>query len=175
VRRAGLVAVTAAAALALLLSGCVPRTPHPTPTHSEARMTPDAARSRVLSVIEATQKAVGGSWRLLDGGADGCRLAGGGTGIVFPFTRTGPGVPAPRDDMAATVTEIWHAAGFDPVASSTTVAGQPVTQLRYPAQGYDHDGIYLQAWLGEHGSSIQGQSACVPGDADAYNGTHADG
>ena len=129
------------------------------------------AHDEIDAVLSGAERVIGGSWQRLDSGAQFCTMAGGNKGAVFPFMRIGPGVPsAQRAAILASVTQQWTAAGFAPTAlDGDTYDGVADSELRYPASGYGTDGVYLSLQLSVNASSAEGQSRCIPGDADTIN------
>ena len=129
------------------------------------------AHDEIDGVLRGAQQVIGGSWQRLDTGAELCTTASGKKGAVFPFMRIGPGVPAAqRAAILAEVTQQWTAAGFAPTAvQGDTYEGVADDELRYPASGYGTDGVYLSLQLSVNASSAEGQSRCIPGDADKIN------
>jgi hypothetical protein len=162
--------LAAALLLTAVLAGCTP-SPSPTPTHEGTTMNATQAHDEIDAVLATAQQAVGGSWQALDTGAEICSTASGKKGAVFPFMRIGPGVPADqRAAIIASVTKKWTAAGFAPtLLAGDTYDGVADSELRYPASGYGTDGVYLSLQLSIKASGAEGQSRCIPGDADKIN------
>jgi hypothetical protein len=158
------------ALLAAVLVGCT-AVPTPTPTPKESSMNATEAHDELDHVLLGAQRAIGGSWQSLDGGAEICRTASSEKGAVFPFMRLGPGVPPDQQAaIFATVAEQWKTAGFAPtMLDDSTIAGVAVSELRYPATGNGVDGVYLSLRLSINASDAEGQSRCIPGDADKIN------
>ena len=76
-----------AAAIVLVLAGCVPTTPQEDTTMDHVE-----AKAQLVTLLEAAQDAIGGEWERSDAGAQTCTLAGGGDGASYSLVRLGPAV-----------------------------------------------------------------------------------
>lgn len=115
--------------------------------------------------VESTQAMVPGTWEASDSGASPCGTSGAQWGI----TRLGPG--ANGEDRTHIIDEIetaWKDNDWKPTRSK--IGGDaPGLQLRYPAAGVFDDGFFVEIGITEYGSSIQAQTPCAHGNADALN------
>lgn len=113
---------------------------------------------------EATQAIIGGDWLASDTSARPCT-----NGVQWVITRGGPGSePDTRAAELDRIDERWRAAGWEPVRSDIT-GDAPGQQLRYPASGVFEDGFFIEFGTTDNGSTLQIQTPCAPGDADALN------
>ncbi len=131
----------------------------------------DEARDEVVSVLDAAQAVIGGEWESTEFGARPCAPDGGGTGAQVIFQRLGPPVDeAGLDGVAAEIVGVLADAGFDATSSeSATPDGLRVIRGSYPADGVDADGFRIAFGVSPNGSTLDGTSRCVPGDADLIN------
>jgi hypothetical protein len=114
----------------------------------------------------AVQGAVGGEWEYLDGGARPCER-GLGTGAQSPLGRTGQGVPLERQqDLVDEVVAQWTAADLPPQVGSLSAEGSDIVTVRYPASGWDEDGMYFEVRISERSTALLGHPRCVAGDYD---------
>ncbi|KQO59968.1 hypothetical protein [Curtobacterium sp. Leaf261] len=115
--------------------------------------------------VESTQAMVGGEWEASDTGATAC----GSSGAQWGITRLGPGAsPGDRERIIDEIETAWKANGWKP--TRTKIGGDaPGLQLRYPAAGTFDDGFFIELGITDYGSSMQSQTPCEPGDADALN------
>lgn len=150
--------------MVVVLAGCAGGK-DPVMDHTEAKV-------ELEGLFAVAYDRVGGAWESLDRGAEPCTLPSGGTGARYPLTRLGPGVPKEQQQAVIdTVVAGWTKAGFTPtVTDLPPVNGLVVIEVRYPASGYGVDGLAMQFWIAHTGTSLDGQTRCVPGDADKING-----
>ncbi|WP_420368709.1 hypothetical protein [Curtobacterium sp. L1-20] len=115
--------------------------------------------------VEASQAIVGTGWLASDTAARAC----GGDGAQWVLTRFGPGTqPDDRTAQFEDLTKRWEAKGWKPVR--TEFGGDsPGVQLRYPAASTLDDGFFIEYRSTSHGSTLQLQTPCTPGDVDALN------
>lgn len=114
---------------------------------------------------EATQAIIGGDWVASDTAARPC----GADGVQWVITRLGPGTAlASRTDELDRIDERWKAVGWKAERSDIT-GDAPGKQLRFPAASALEDGFFIEFGTTDHGSTLQMQTPCVPGDADSLN------
>ena len=147
-----------------VLAGCGTRGEDPTMDHKQAR-------DELDGLFQQVQTIVGGEWESLDSGAEKCGLPSGGVGARYGLGRIGPGVPLEQQQAVIDeVVRVWSEAGFEPtVTVKPEVKGIVVTEVRYPASGYGLDGLAMQFWVATSATTLDGQTRCVPGDADEIN------
>lgn len=128
------------------------------------------AKAQLVSLLEFAQTTIGGEWQRSDSGARDCER-GDGTGASYLLSRIGPGLPdADQQRALDAIAADWAENGVD--ATLTTkpeVNGVVVTELRYPAEGADPDGFFVELWISDRASTLAGQSRCASGDAAAIN------
>ena len=153
--------------LALVLSGCSPAVQR----GKNPKMDYPQAQAELAKLYALAQDAVGGSWEYTELGADVCGLPSGAKGAQTGGVSYGPGVPLDRQQaIIDQVVAAWTRAGFKPfVLARPPVKTIISTQVRYPASGYGVDGFTLSFEVATTASSLDGQTRCVPGDADAIN------
>lgn len=162
----------ATGAAVLMIAGCSNSRPdeEPNVNRPSARSEPRATDAKAAwdglnERIESTQSMVPGEWEASDSGASACGTSGAQWGI----TRLGPGASA--DDRTRIIDRIetaWKNYGWEPTRS-TFGGDAPGLQLRYPAGGVFDDGFFVEIGITEYGSSIQAQTPCAQGDANALN------
>ncbi len=133
------------------------------------------ARVQIVELLSAAQKVVGGSWVDEDGGAEICTTPSGKPGASFPLSRSGPAVPLEQQQaMVEAVDALWKKAGYPGVQSLQFIKGAQGIALDYPQEfGTAPDGAHLTFAVSTGGSYVDAQTACVEGDADAYNAAHS--
>ncbi|TCK63725.1 hypothetical protein [Curtobacterium sp. PhB136] len=160
-------AVVSAIAFALLIDGCSGSGTEPTMADAKTAGVGSAeiAWTAGNALAESTQDAVGGSWLASDSAAEAC----GADGARWGITRLGPGTDKhTRADTVDRIERLWRSAGYEPVR--THIGGDaPGTQLRYPSAGTFDDGFFIEFGTTEYGSTVEMQTPCAPGDADALN------
>ncbi|ROP64807.1 hypothetical protein [Curtobacterium sp. ZW137] len=120
---------------------------------------------RMNAEAEATQALIGGDWLSADTAARSC----GANGAQWVIARFGPSTDTDARDVALDRMETrWRAKGWDPVRSDIT-GDAPGKQLRYPAGNTLADGFFIEFGITEHASTLQLQTPCTPGDANALN------
>jgi hypothetical protein len=145
----------------LTSAGCAPSTT----TQEDPNVDHREATAELDELFRIAQDAVGGEWDINDGGAEACALPSGETGAQFGFARYGAGVPL--DQQQAVVDAVvagWTARDFVPTLGTSTLPDAELTTVRYPASGWGDDGLYLDFHVSDKGSSLLGQTRCVPGD-----------
>lgn len=158
--------LVAAGSLTLALNACSGTTGSTTPSGSTgAASSAKSAWDDLNRKVESTQAIIPGQWEISDSGATAC----GGSGAQWGITRLGPGASA--DDRAHLIDQVeaaWKSDGWTPIR--TRIGGDaPGLQLRYPAAGTFDDGFFIELGITDYGSSMQSQTPCEPGDADALN------
>jgi hypothetical protein len=158
--------LVAAGSLMLALNACSGTTGSTTPSGSTAAASSaKSAWDDLDQKVESTQAIIPGEWEASDSGASECGTSGARWGIA----RLGSGASA--DDRARLIDQVgaaWKADGWTP--TRTELGGDaPGLQLRYPAVGSLDDGFFIELGITEHGTSIQAQTPCAPGDVDALN------
>lgn len=125
----------------------------------------EAAWTTANALAESTQAAVRGTWLASDSAAESC----GNDGVHWGITRLGPGTDTQARSAALDgFEELWNEAGYDP--DRISIGGDaPGTELRYPRSGTLDTGFFIEFGTTEHGSTLQMQTPCAPGDADALN------
>jgi hypothetical protein len=148
----------------VVLAGCEMQGENPKMDHQQAW-------DELDGLFQQAQTIVGGEWENIDGGARKCGLPSGGSGAQYPFGRFGSGVPVEQQQAVIDeVVRVWSEAGFEPtVIVKPEVKGIVVTEVRYPASGYGVDGLAMQFWVATSATTLDGQTRCVPGDADEIN------
>jgi hypothetical protein len=124
------------------------------------------AEWRVLSEqVAQTQSIVGGTWESVDTSARQCSE----DGAQWAITRIGPGVSATeRDALMDRVERAWAKNGWKPARTHIT-GDAPGLQLRFPAGGFDDRRFFIELGSTVHGTTIQAQTPCAPGDVDQLN------
>jgi hypothetical protein len=148
--------------LFLALSGCS-RAEDPHMDHTEAM-------AELNGLFEIAQDAVVGEWEAGDDGAEPCSLPSGAVGVKYVFARYGPALPP--DQHLAVVNAVvadWSANGLTASAGTSTLGDVQISTARYPENGWGDDGLYIELRVGVNGSSILGQTRCVPGNAGRIN------
>lgn len=148
----------------VVLAGCGARGEDPKMDHQEARDEMDG-------LFQQVQTIVGGEWESLDSGAEDCSLPSGGVGARYGLGRIGPGVAKEQQQAVIDqVVRVWAEAGFEStVTELPPVNGLVVVEVRYPASGYGVDGLAMRFGIGLRSTDLDGQTRCVPGDADEIN------
>jgi hypothetical protein len=161
-----LTAPIAALTLCLITAGC-----SSTPVPKEPSMTAsdNAAAKKVWQEMnaeaESAQATLEGDWLASDTAARAC----GSGGAQWVITRFGPGTEAAhRDDLLKELSTRWSAKGWNPTRSTIT-GDAPGVQLRYPDSVSLNNGFFVEFRTTEHGSSLQIQTPCTPGDVDQLN------
>lgn len=163
--RVGAVAVVSANTVLLTMSGCA----------QEKGEDPDmdyfTARAEMDSLLTTVQDLIGGEWESADRGAGPCPLPSGDTGAQAPLARSGQGVPKERKEaLVDQVTALWTEAGFPPVRNEKPLSdGNARITLAYPESGVGQDRVYIPLTVSELASTVDGQTRCVPGDADTLD------
>ncbi|MFJ3385114.1 MULTISPECIES: hypothetical protein [unclassified Curtobacterium] len=150
--------------LVFALAGCASAT---TPPRLRATDPAGAEREwdRMNAEAEATQALIGGDWRSVDTAARPC----GADGVQWVITRFGPSTDTDARDVALDrMGTRWRAKGWNPVRSDIT-GDAPGKQLRYPAANTLADGFFIEFGITEHASTLQLQTPCTAGDANALN------
>jgi hypothetical protein len=140
------------------LSGCASTNDDPTMTHNESV-------HELNDLFLAAQDSIGGSWENADSAAEACELASGATGARAAFGRFGQGVAVEQQQSVVdSITAEWSDAGFDPTVTTGVDGDVDFLRVAYPESGQGPDGMYVELKFNENGSSILGQTRCVPGD-----------
>lgn len=129
------------------------------------------AQAELKKLYAMAQDAVGGTWKYTELGADVCGLPSGAKGAQTGGFSYGPGVPLEQQQaIIDQIVDAWTKAGFVPsVSARPPVKNIVSTQVRYPASGYGVNGFTLSFEVATTASTLDGQTRCVPGDADAIN------
>lgn len=128
------------------------------------------AMQELDGLFRIAQDALGGDWESGDDGAEACELPSGEAGVRYVFARYGTALAADQQTTVVdTIVAGWTARDFTPTAGTDTSGEVEISTVRYPATGRGVDGLYMQFRAGVNGSSIQGQTRCVPGDAGQIN------
>lgn len=116
-------------------------------------------------LVAQTQAIVGGSWQPVDSSASAC----GAGGAQWGLTRLGRGTSTDeRPALVHQIERLWRASGWTP--ELTAIGGDaPGTQLRLPASGVDDRGFFIELGFTVHGTTIDAQTPCAPGDVDWLN------
>jgi hypothetical protein len=154
--------VTAAAsgilAVTLFLTGCASSEIDSTMDHTESA-------HELNELFVSVQDAIGGEWENADSAAEACELPSGGTGARAALGRFGQGVPVEQQQSVVdSITAEWSDAGFDPTITTGVDGDVDFLRVAYPESGQGPDGMYVELKFNENGSSILGQTRCVPGD-----------
>jgi hypothetical protein len=151
----------------VVLSGCSPAVQK----GKDPKMDYPQAQAELARLYAMAQDAVGGTWKPMEFGADSCALPSGARGAQTGGGSDGPGVPLEQQRaIIDQVVAAWTRAGFKPfVSARPPVKSIVATQVRYPASGYGVDGFTLSFEIATTASTVDGQTRCVPGDADAIN------
>lgn len=120
---------------------------------------------RLSALVAQTQAIVGGSWQPVDSSASAC----GDGGAQWGLTRIGRGTTTDeRPTLIAQIERLWRTNGWTP--ERTAIGGDaPGTQLRFPGSGVDRRGFFIELGATVHGTAIQAQTPCAPGDVDQLN------
>lgn len=120
---------------------------------------------RLSALVAQTQRIIGGSWRPVDSSASAC----GGGGAQWGLTRLGRGTTTDeRPALIAQIERLWRTHSW--LLERSAIGGDaPGTQLRFPASGVDERGFFIELGTTEHGTAIQAQTPCAPGDVDQLN------
>jgi hypothetical protein len=153
-------------AACLALAGCAI---DPTPEESQMTTTgSDNAKAvwdEMNAEIESSQAVLGTGWLASDTAARAC----GAGGAQWVLTRFGPGSqPDERDDLLGRLATRWEAKGWEAVRSEFG-GDAPGVQLRYPGASSFDDGFFIEFRSSVHGSTLQLQTPCTPGDVDELN------
>jgi hypothetical protein len=70
------------------------------------------------------------------------------------------------------VVAAWSANNLAASAGTSTLGNVQISTARYPENGWGVDGLYMELRVGVNGSSILGQTRCVPGNAGKINEEH---
>jgi hypothetical protein len=128
------------------------------------------AMAELDGLLKIAQDALGGEWEIGDSGARPCQLPSGETGVTYALARYGPPLPLDQQPAAVDTTVAgWSARDFTPVVGSESLEGVEINTVAYPASGTDADGVFMNLRVGEKGSSVSGQTRCVPGDYAQIN------
>lgn len=145
--------VAAAAAIALLLTGCAPQSP---PTPEVPTMTLEESKQQLLDIFDAAVAAAGGEWDLkTDRVPSTCSFASGEEGEMYSLVGAGPGAPDPAA-AAAAVAAAWRDLGYD---VRTREAEFGVVEVRYER---DEAGLYFAFGANDRATDLDGTSPCVP-------------
>ena len=141
----------------ILLTGCAS-----SPDGTDPTMTPEQAQQQLMELFTATSTLVDGDWDIQKRGPRDCTTQSGQVGVTFPMVGFGPASADP-ESAADQVAALWADRGYP--AHRSVIDGD-VIQLLYPD---DADGFGLQFWTNRSGSTLDGSTPCVPGDAAALN------
>ena len=160
-RRIGFVAFLT---VACTLAGCAAIGEDPAMDHIEAK-------AEIDTLFQVVQELVGGEWERHDSGALPCTLPSGSMGTEYKLDRIGPGVPVEQQRAVLDrVAEEWSDKGFELTTYAyPVIKGITVTAMRYPETGYGEDGLAFEFAVASSASTFEGQTRCVPGDADEIN------
>ncbi|WP_069712958.1 hypothetical protein [Curtobacterium sp. ER1/6] len=115
--------------------------------------------------VESSQDVVGSGWLASDTAARAC----GTRGVQWVINRYGPATTgAERTRVLDDLERRWTALGWQPVRAAIT-GDAPGQRLRYPATRSLDDGFFVEFGTTEHGSTLQLQTPCTPGDITALN------
>jgi len=165
-RRATILPAVAVCAGIFALAAC---SSAPVPEEPAASATGQDAAEKVWRTmnaeVESSQDVVGTGWLASDTAARPC----GTRGVQWVINRYGPGTSgAERTRVLDDLERRWTALGWQPVRSAIT-GDAPGQRLRYPANRSLDDGFFVEFGTTEHGSTLQLQTPCTPGDTTALN------
>ncbi|SEI96500.1 hypothetical protein SAMN04487917_103152 [Arthrobacter sp. yr096] len=168
--------VFAACSVFLLVSGCFPTTPgnsdtaNPSSSQSNSTsdlpisgegttMTPEAAGSELFGLLDEIQAMAPGEWTNKDVPAGGyCNFQGTGGGKEFGGSRTrGPLGDTERETLGQKVEEFYKSSGYDVKVFDQSTA----TNKLIITNGFGPDGLVLQVYTGDLGTTVAGNSRCV--------------
>ncbi|MGJ3192664.1 hypothetical protein FQP90_14365 [Paenarthrobacter nitroguajacolicus] len=161
----------------LLVSGCFStpqsngETANPSPSESTSTsnlpssgagttMTPEAASSELFGLLDEIQAMAPGDWTNKDVPAGGyCNFQGTGSGKEFGGSRTrGPLSVTDREVLRQKVEEFYKSRGYDVKVFDQSTA----TNKLIITNGFGPDGLVLQVYTGDLGTTVAGNSRCVP-------------
>jgi hypothetical protein len=151
----------------VVLSGCSPAVQK----GKDPKMDYPQAQAELARLYAMAQDAVGGTWKPMEFGADSCALPSGARGAQTGGGSDGPGVPLEQQQaIIDQVVAAWTKAGVVPVVSARPpIKGIVAVSVNYPGNWVDAVGRFVNFEIATTASTLEGQTRCVPGDADAIN------
>ncbi|MBT2503126.1 hypothetical protein [Curtobacterium sp. ISL-83] len=120
---------------------------------------------RLSEHVAQTQAIVGGSWEPVDSSARAC----GDGGAQWAITRLGRGTSlTERPALVEQIEREWKKYGWE--LNRTAIGGDaPGVRLRFPAGGSDERRFFIDIGFTVHGTTIEAQTPCAPGNVDQLN------
>jgi hypothetical protein len=168
--------LSTSAVLLLLVSGCSPSSPgqgtdtassgsqtaasNMLPDGKGVTMTADEARTEFFGLLDEIQAMAAGDWVNEDAPAGGyCNFQGTGNGKEFGGSRTrDPLSVTDREVLRQKVEEFYKSRGYSVKVFDQSTA----TNKLIITNGFGPDGLVLQVYTGDLGTTVAGNSRCVP-------------
>ncbi|MGA8787435.1 MAG: hypothetical protein WB535_00640 [Paenarthrobacter sp.] len=125
-----------------------------------ATMTPEEARTEFFGLLDEIQAMAAGDWVNEDVPAGGyCNFQGTGNGKEFGGSRTrDPLSVTDREVLRQKVEEFYKSRGYSVKVFDQSTA----TNKLIITNGFGPDGLVLQVYTGDLGTTVAGNSRCVP-------------
>jgi hypothetical protein len=130
---------------------------------SEQAQTPEQAQAELVELFTRTAEFIGGGeWTTTEYSAEDCD-AGSEQGANFAVLMLGDTGSDDPESTAKKLAAYWNDLGYE-----TVLAIEPAGAARVTHPTRD-DGFGIQFGVGPGGMSLDGETGCLPGDADAIN------